>query len=303
MKVSKTQVDCRPTVLPRSFLYVPGDSPGKIAKAAAGSADALIVDLEDAVPLARKDAARAATRKWLEQLPVQSDSRASAGSQQKWVRISAENIDADLDAAVRPGLSGIFLAKSSVAALTAAAKCLSGLERERRLPPASVGIIGLIEGARALQQLEYMARLERVLTFAVGEVDLMADLRMKRGDRSEPALDAIRSRVVICCAAAGLLPPVAPTSTAIRELDEFMESSQKMHDLGFRSRTAVHPSQLSVIHDVFTPGEDAVAAARDIVTRYEKSGGSVVLDGDGRMIDAAIVRGALETLNRSTVTF
>jgi citrate lyase subunit beta/citryl-CoA lyase len=274
-----------------------------IAKAAAGQADALIVDLEDAVPLPRKDAARVATSNWLDQRQAERDVTSSGGSQQKWVRISAASIEEDLGASVRPGLSGIFLAKSSLATLTAAAECLSELESDRHLPPGSVGIIGLIEGAEALQQLEYMARLERVLTFAVGEVDLMADLRMKRGHRSEPALDAIRSRVVICSAAAGLLPPVAPTSTAIRELDAFMESSHKMHDLGFRSRTAVHPSQLPVIHDVFTPGEDVIAAARDIVIRYQKSGGSVALDKDGRMIDAAIVRGALETLNRSEVTF
>jgi citrate lyase subunit beta/citryl-CoA lyase len=289
---------CRYSVLPRSFMYIPADKPELFPKAAAGTADALILDLEDAVPLARKAEARAGVRRWLTsqaRVPPTTEGR----GQQWWVRISAESIAADLEAVLTPALAGIFLAKCTVASLAETAECLSRLEVECATAPQSVGVIGLVESAAALLELEALAVSERLLTLAIGEVDLMADLRMTRGRRSEAALDSIRSRFVIACAAAGLLPPVAPTSTAIRDLAAFEESSRKMQELGFRSRTAVHPGQIATIHHVFTPGADEVASARDIIARFRQAQGGVAVDSTGRMIDAAVVRGAEETLHRS----
>ncbi|MGO4189333.1 HpcH/HpaI aldolase/citrate lyase family protein [Pseudarthrobacter sp. TAF60_1] len=289
----------RYSVLPRSFMYIPGDKPELFPKAAAGTADALILDLEDAVPHARKAEARSGVRRWLTtRAPVLSPEGASG--QQWWVRISAESIAADLDAVLTPALAGIFLAKCTVASLAETAECLSRLEGGNATAPQSVGVIGLVESAAALLELEALAVSERLLTFAIGEVDLMADLRMTRGPHSEAALDSIRARFVIACAATGLLPPVAPTSTAIRDLAAFEQSSRKMLELGFRSRTAVHPSQIATIHDVFTPGADEVASARDIIARFRQSQGGVAVDSAGRMIDAAVIRGAEETLRRST---
>jgi len=283
-------------VLPRSFLYVPGDRPDLIEKALAGSADALILDLEDAVPIGRKEKARRGLREWFAATFVAG---APVVRPQIWVRISQGSIIDDLTAVVGPGLAGIMQAKCSEAALREAGASLNELERSRGLEPLSVGMIGLVEDARSLQDLESMAAVPRIVTFAIGEVDLMADLRMSRTVAAESALDSIRARVVVACAAAGLLPPLAPTSTAIRDLEAFEQSSRKMLDLGFRSRTAVHPSQLAVIHDVFTPSAVDVESARDVVERFDLAGGGVAVDAAGRMIDAAVVRGAQETLIRS----
>lgn len=287
-------------VLPRSFLYVPADQPKLFDKAVNGPADALIFDLEDAVPPARKDQARAALGEWLSRENAYKPHRARAPQRpQYWVRISAEDTAADLRSVVTVELAGVFLAKCTPANLRSTSELLDELELARHLTPESIPIIGLIEGADALLQLEKMATHRRLLTFAVGEVDLMADLRMARGPLSEPALDALRIRIVLGCAAATLLPPVAPTSTAIRALDDFVESSRKLQALGFRSRTAIHPSQLSVIHDVFTPSAGEVEAARDVMERFRQAGGGVAVDQRGRMIDAAVVRSAEETLQRA----
>lgn len=286
--------------MPRSFLYVPADKPELFPKAAAGIADALIFDLEDAVPRHRKRQARSDLSDWLvANTPV---TRGTSAPQQVWVRISAETMIDDLDAVVVPGLSGIMQAKCSTANLIQLAEELSRLEDLRQLERSTIGIIGLVEDAQALQQLSTMAMVDRLVTFAVGEVDLMADLRMTRSAASEPALDSIRARIVIACAAANLSAPIAPTSTAIRETREFEDSSYKMSDLGFRSRTAIHPSQLATIHHVFTPGPEAIDSARDVIERFEVAKGGVALDVNGRMIDAAVVRGARETLRRSPVT-
>lgn len=290
----------RPEVLPRSFLYVPANQPGLFPKASAGPADALIFDLEDAVPFAEKPVARKALSHWL----GSSDRRAKQATAQVrepqiWVRISADSIGEDLAAVVGPALAGVFLAKCTEAAIAETDRELALLEHRHGLVSGSIGIIGLLESAQALNTIDALFSCQRLLTLAIGEVDLMADLRMARNERTEGALDSIRSRIVIACAAAGLLPPVAPTSTAIRELGAFEESSNKMHDLGFRSRTAIHPSQVNPIHDVFTPSQDQVVSAQDVIHRFDQSGGGVALDAAGRLIDAAVVRGARETIQRA----
>ena len=289
-----------PRVLPRSFLYVPGNKPELFSKASAGPADALILDLEDAVPLAAKAQARNDVRGWLTEhsrLGAVPDSP----RQQSWVRINGDSMGADLDTVTIPGLSGVFLAKCTLDSLQETATVLDSLESSRGMEAGTVLVIGLIESAEALRQIDEIARVRRLTTLAIGEVDLMADLRMTRGPRSEAALDSLRARFVVSCAATRLLPPVAPTSTAIRELEEFVESSIKMHALGFRSRTAIHPSQVPVIHDVFTPGGAAIAAAQDIIEQFRQAGDGVATDAAGRMIDAAVVRGAMETLERSAL--
>lgn len=289
----------RQPILPRSFLYVPGNKPELFAKAAAGPADAVILDLEDAVPGDRKDDARRAVGAWLRAEVGHARPEFPTVRQQQWVRVAAENLAADLQAVAEPALDGIFLAKCSTDTLREAAEILTELEAEGRLAPRAVGIIGLIEDATALVDLTSISGGDRLATLAIGEVDLMADLRMARSAATEPALDSIRSRIVLACAAAGLSAPVAPTSTAIRDLDGFEESGRKLHDLGFRSRTAVHPTQVDVINRVFTPSPEAVAAARELLSRFDGSAEGVTVDDGGRMVDAAVIRAARETVSRA----
>jgi citrate lyase subunit beta/citryl-CoA lyase len=280
-----------PTVLPRSFLYVPATKPDLFPKATVGPADAVVLDLEDAVPLRNKPEARGAIRRWLE-------GEREQGAEQ-WVRVNAEAVAEDLDTAVRPGLAGLFLAKASLASVSELAETLDRLESERGLLAGSVRVVGLLESARALVDVPALARTRRLTTFGIGEVDLLADLRVSRSDRSAAAVDALRTQVVVHAAASGLAAPVAPTSTDFRDLASFAESTRLMHDLGFRSRTAIHPAQVPVIHQVLTPTPKAVAAARGVVDRFDAAGGGVTTDEHGRLIDAAVVRAAQETLARA----
>lgn len=281
-----------PTTLPRSFLYVPGTRPELFAKASAGPADAVVLDLEDSVPVALKVQARAHVRSRLTEDPE------IASTTQQWVRINAESVAEDLEAVTHPALDGVFLAKCSVRALDQASRALDDLETGRGLGPGSVGVVGLVESADALLSLAEMARNPRLRTFGIGEVDLLGDLRMSRTDRSAAAVDMLRSQIVVHCAAAGLQAPVAPTSTAFRDLEMFRVSTHRLLDLGFRSRTAIHPSQVPVIHDVLMPDAVAIAAARDVTERFAAAAGGVTTDAHGRLIDAAVVREAHETLSR-----
>ncbi len=277
--------------LPRSFLYVPAVKPDLFAKATAGPADAVVLDLEDAVPVPDKHAAREHVRSWLAD-------RSPADGAEQWVRVDVEAVEHDLDAAVAPALAGVFLAKSSAAGLAEACRVLDDLEAGRGLKAGSVGVVALVESAASLLELATMALRPRLRAFALGEADLFADLRITRSARSATAIDTVRTQVVLHGAAAGLEAPVAPTSTDFRDLERFAQTSRELFDLGFRSRTAIHPGQVPVINEVFSPDTDAVAAAQDVMARFEAAAGGVTTDASGRLIDAAVVRSARETLSR-----
>jgi citrate lyase subunit beta/citryl-CoA lyase len=269
-------------MLPRSFLYVPGDRADLVAKATGSGADALVVDLEDGVAPAAKPAARAVVGTWLEQ---------AAGGPARWVRIDGRVLDDDIAALDHPGLEGILLATCRVAGL-------ARLEEWLATHGHDCPVVGLVEDAAGLREIGALAGHPHLATVGIGEVDLLAELRIDR--RATGAVDALRLQVVVEAAAAGLAAPVAPTSTDFRDLDAFRASTHAMVDAGFRSRTAIHPAQVPVINEVLTPTADAVAAAQDVVARFEAAGEGVTVDERGRLIDLAVVRAARETLARAS---
>lgn len=281
---------------PASWLYVPASKPSLFIKAAGSDAEALILDLEDSVPHPEKGRARRDLSAWLRANTVNADggTRSSVQGKPVWVRINAEHVREDATAVMGSDgatlCAGIILAKAEPAIVAELEDITGG-----RLP-----VIGLVESAAGLKGLEQMAASPSVETFGIGEVDLLADLRMRRSPASEAAVDAIRLQVVVTCAAAGLRAPLAPTSTDFRDLGAFTESTRKFKDLGFRARTAIHPGQCPVINSVFTPTAEDVTAARRILDHSAQASGGVTLDDAGRLIDAAVVRGALETLERAT---
>lgn len=276
---------------PRSYLYVPADDDRKLASAPQRGADALIVDLEDAVAPAAKEAARAGLREWLgapEDVP---------DGPEVWVRINAgaDHREEDLAVAVHPRVRGVVVPKAEPALLAAVAARLDGLEAER---PAALVVAPLVETAAGLADIAAVARGPRVGHLGLGEADLVAELGIEPSD-DDVELLPVRHAVVLASAAVGLPPPVGPTSTAIGDATSLRASSLRLRRLGFRGRTAIHPGQLDVIHDVFTPSEEEVAAARDVIDRYEAAiaaGRGVSVDADGRLIDEAVVRSARRTL-------
>lgn len=274
----------------RSYLYVPADRPERLEGALGRGADALIVDLEDGVSVPDKDRARAAAAAWL--------GRQDPGGTQLWVRINAETLEEDIHAITGPALLGVVVPKAEPESLALVDALLTQAEQRLGLPQGTLRVLPLIESARGLLLALDVARSPRVVRLGLGEADLAADLGMIPGlDRAEMA--PLRLQIVVASAAAGIGRPVAPTSTDFRDLDAFRRSAQALLRLGFRSRTAVHPAQLPVIHEVFTPGEDEVLAAQDLLARFDAAGGGVVMDATGKMVDLAVVRSAREILGRS----
>jgi len=276
----------------RSYLYVPGDRPDRFDGALRRGADAVILDLEDAVPPAGKSGARSNVGDWL--------ARQERGSAQLWVRINITSADQDLAAVVMPAVAGVVVPKAEPVLLAEVDRLLTARERDICLPHGHTSVLALIETATGVLLAPEVARSPRVSRLGVGEADLLAELRI-RPSGSGDELAPIRLQLVLASAAADIGAPVASTSTDFRDLDELRRSTQALMSLGFRARTAIHPAQVAVINEVFSPSAAELDEARQLVAAYEQSqigGSGVFTDSQGRMVDAAVVRSAREVLMR-----
>jgi citrate lyase subunit beta/citryl-CoA lyase len=270
----------------RSYLYVPGNAAGKLAKATTRGADALIVDLEDAVPPAEKAAARAAVVAWLAAAPPPLPI---------WVRVNQGGLrDDDLRAvAGRPGLTGVVLAKATGPADVASAGAVLSAAGD----PGTL-LMPLLETAGAILDAAAIARQPRVHRLQIGEVDLAGELGASPG-ADEVELVGIRTQVVLASAAAGIEPPVGPVSRVTNDPAALAASTVRLRRLGFVGRACIHPAQIPVVHEVFTPTAAEVAEARAVIAllnRAEARGSGAVLDGEGRLVDAAVLHAARRTL-------
>jgi citrate lyase subunit beta/citryl-CoA lyase len=280
---------------PRSHLYVPGDRADVLAKAAGRGADALIIDLEDAVAPAAKPDARRTVAAYLSErsAPVPTDPAL-------WVRLNqGEAALRDLREVIAPALSGVCLAKTeSRQEVEALAELLDELEPEHGIRPGTITIAPLLESAAAVFAAREIAAAPRVSRLQVGEADLSAELGVVLG-ADERELLWVRSQAVLASAAAGIEPPVGPVSTNFRDLDALRASTISLWRMGYRSRACIHPAQVAIVNEVFTPSPQELEQARELLARYDaavESGDGVFTDDSGRMVDLAVVRTARRTI-------
>jgi citrate lyase subunit beta / citryl-CoA lyase len=267
----------------RSWLYVPGHRADLVAKALVGAAEAVVVDLEDAVAPAAKAAARATVAEVTgrRDRPV-------------WVRMNAPDTPwgaADTDALASAAVDGVRVPKA--ADPDAVARLADRLGRPLHL---------LLESALGVERAFALATAHPlVAALSLGESDLAADLRVT--DRS--ALEWARQRVVVACRAAGLPSPLAPVWTDLPDLDGLAADSRTARSRGFWGRSVIHPRQIPVVHDAFTTSDDDLARARALLASLDEAGArgeSAYRDADGRFVDPAVVAGARTVLDRHRST-
>lgn len=269
--------------VPRSYLYVPGNAPSKLAGSGRWGADALIFDLEDAVPPAEKEAAR---------LGVAAALATSAA----WVRVNRDALADDLAAVVTGRLVGIVVPKAEPDVLDEVDELLAAAEHRSGRACRSVPVLALLETAAGVLDAARVAAGPRVCRLGLGEADLVGELRLRPGpDRAE--LAPLRMQVVLASAVAGLPAPVGPVFTDLSAGSDVAASTYALLALGFRGRTAIHPKHVATINEVFTPTADEVAEARRIVDTL--GGRGIAVDASGNMLDGAVVRSAYEVLSRA----
>lgn len=281
---------------PRSWLYVPGNRPDRIRKAIGSSADAVIVDLEDACPFDDKEKARNGLR---DLAPGWPKGRC-------YVRINSNQGDfclQDLEAVVGLGVAGVVLPKAQTAEdVRSIDWAMTQLERRSGLPVNGITLIPLIETARGLMNVGAIAsagatRLRR-LTFGAG--DYTADLGI-RWSQSESELAWARSMLAIASRAADLAPPIDTPWAAIDDRAGLEHSAALALGAGFGGKAAIHPGQIDAINAVFTPSEAQVEQAKRLLAAYQSAAlrGEGALQVDGRLIDHVVIEQSRRILSAS----
>lgn len=250
-------------------LYVPGDRPDRFDKAVASGADLVILDLEDAVAPDRKDDARANVVAWL--------AGREPGGPVIEVRVNGRE-DLPLLAALDPAI-GVRVPK---------------VEEPSELDAfAGRPLTALLETARGVEHAAQIAAHPAASRLALGESDLASDL----GGTAAALIDHARIRVLFAARAAGLPSPMLSAYPDIRNLDGLRRDTERGRDLGWFGRTAIHPSQLAVIAEVFAPSDSDVQWARSVLAALD--GGGVATLSSGEMVDAAMIGRARLVLDRA----
>ncbi len=277
-----TRCPAHPVETARSLLFVPADRPQRLPKALASGADAVIVDLEDAVAPAARPAARVALQAAWNALAPQERERVA-------VRINgvgtADHAD---DVALARQLAGAGLECLVVAKAEAPeglAALASALPHGARFP--GVSLVPLIESAEGAARLEAIAAVPGVVRLAFGHLDLQADLGMACGP-DEAELAPLRWALVLASRRAGLPPPVDGVTTDLANADRLAADTARARRFGFGAKLCIHPSQVAGVHAALapTPAERAWAH-RVLRAEAESKGGACTVDG--KMVDAPVI--------------
>jgi citrate lyase subunit beta/citryl-CoA lyase len=272
-----------PLSLARSFLFVPGNRPERFAKALASGADAVIVDLEDAVPLDAKDTARDA-------LLVAWSGLDPAERARLLVRVNPAGTpwhEADLTAvASLSGLGAVMLPKAE-----------NAQQIEHAFRASGVPVLPLIESAEGVGQMDAIARAAGVLRLGLGHIDLQADLGMSCGP-DEAELAPIRVALIVASRRTGLPAPVDGVTTATTDADVLTRDAQRSRRFGFGAKLCIHPAQVAGVHQALAPTEAECDRARRVLAAELAAGGGA-FSVDGKMVDPPVLLLARKILQLS----
>lgn len=270
----------------RTLLFAPGDHPRRMAKAAAGNADGVVLDLEDAVAPAAKESARASVLELVQNLSYRK----------VFVRINAIGTDdyrQDLHALAPAlgALAGLVIPKAeTVDELTRLDTDLNdvapSIDDVTDLP-----VLAVLESAAGILAAPAIAAAPRVHRLIFGTLDLAAETGVQPTVEGTEYLHA-RSHLVLASAAAGLDGPIDGPHPRIDELHALSASAHHARDLGFRGKVVLHPDQIAPVNDAFSPSEPELAHAQAVVDTYRQAqtrGLGAVRLPDGTFIDRPVV--------------
>jgi citrate lyase subunit beta/citryl-CoA lyase len=280
----------------RSLLYTPGHREAMVTRVLSGglatTPDVALLDLEDGVPPAEKDSARRVV--------------AAALSRHthclRFVRIgrsASDQADADLAAVVREGLDGVVVPKVTRAEeLEIADEMIAERERASGLKERSVAVIASVESAAGLLDAPRIARAPRVVALMFGSEDLANDLGLPTRREGEAAEMLFARSAIVVAAAAARVPAIDGIWADFRDAAGLREDALRGRRLGFSGRQCIHPDQIAVVNEIFSPAEDELEHSRRVVAAFEdgvaRGLGAVGLDGE--MLDAPIVERARRIL-------
>ena len=271
----------------RSFLFVPANRPERIVKALNSGADAVIIDLEDAVSPADKPAARGQLADGFLQRPPVDRARLV-------VRMNARATpwhDDDLTLLrqlVAQGLAAVMVPKSET---------VDGLRHVASALGPAGALLPLIESVAGLDAADALAGAPQVLRLAFGNLDFQADLGLACAP-DEAELVPVRLAVVLASRRAGLPPPVDGVTPGTQDVEQLQQDAQCARRGGFGAKLCIHPAQVAGVNAAFSPSAAELDWAERVLAAFDAAGGGV-FSLDGRMVDAPVVRLARRTLAQS----
>ena len=281
----------------RSYLFVPGNALKRLDKALRSGADAVVFDLEDAVPEKEKQNARAMVAEVLRRAVP------SPGAPQMWVRLNGAERDfvEDVRAVVCPVLHGVRLSKAErVEDVIAIDEELKRAETAMGRAQNSIAVALTIESALGLDQVRRLAAGPRVRHLCFGATDFARDLGIETGlDEDEMELLLAKQGLVLASRLANIEPPVASAYTKLDDPDGLGRTTRLARRLGFFGRSCIHPNQLAVVHETFTPDREAVEKAEAIMVAWNEAiarGCAATTAPGGVFIDRAVMRRAEQVL-------
>jgi citrate lyase subunit beta/citryl-CoA lyase len=268
----------------RSLLFAPGNHPRKLEKVGSFGSDAIVLDLEDAVADAEKDAARGLVR---DALPTYG-----AGTV-RIVRVNGHDtgrMEDDLETVACDALDCVMVPKVERPETLARVEAVLGaLERDQGMPPGTIRVLALVETARGLVRCEdiALAATPRVLTLIFGLGDFSVDVGVDITPEGEELLYA-RSRVVVAARAAGMRPALDGPYLDLPNLEGLEADSRRSRGLGFQGRVVIYPGHVDTVQRVYAELSDEDAErCRRIVAAFEsaEAAGSASIQVDGRFVD------------------
>jgi len=263
----------------RSYLFAPGHNQKLLAKVFHAGADAVILDLEDAVPPQAKHAARRLVAQALSHHPA-------------WVRVNPARTDscrADLDAVAEHAI-GIRIPKTESTA---------DVEWVTDRVPAGTPLICAIESARGVLAAPSIAAVPGVRHLAMGGVDLQRDLNAGNGNLQTLH---VRSHLVLASRAAGIAPPIDSVYPHLHDPAGLRDQAQFAHSLGFHGKSAIHPNQLDILHQVFSPSEEQISWAQAVLAAFDAAGGDPLRLPSGEFVDLPVADRARRLLEYARTT-
>jgi citrate lyase subunit beta/citryl-CoA lyase len=278
----------------RSALFIPGQRRDFLAKADGCGADAVILDLEDAVAAPGKPSARQHAGDWLRDRPPDQAPLVT-------VRVNAVGegaIERDLDAVVHPALLAVLVPKvRTVDEILEVAELLSWFEGKRGLARGAVKIWPIIETAEAVRDVDRIASASSRIAYLGGGTSEQGDLARAIG--FEWSLDGretlyIRSRVLVAARAAGVPNPMTGLVSGLADADEVRQFALASRQLGYAGMMVIHPKHVAAVNTIFTPSVEQLREATRVIAALDEAAdrGLGAVNHDGRMIDVAMARTA-----------
>ncbi len=271
--------------LRRTMMFVPGNSPKMINNAELYGADSLMFDVEDSIAVSQKDAARLMVKYALKALPFNCETVVRINH----VTQTPFGID-DLNAILPSKPDLIRLPKTeSVEEVRLVTKMIEEVEAREGFPAGSINIICAIESVRGLYEVRAIAKEPRVVAIALGGEDFIADLRTQRTERGIEFYHA-RSEILMAARDAGI-QAIDTVYADVNNLEGFCREVTDIKDMGFDGKSVVHPTQVTAVHEIYTPTEKQIAHAVKVLACYKDAveNNKGVIAVDGKMIDGPIV--------------